>query len=105
VENCCGKLLRKTQAGNSGRKFLLKILAENCCGKFRPKIYAENLAGHTEFMHLVKSQSYDGTMADDGISALRKISAPSQNLSGKLWRPLTIWARQNLPLLTSSWSG
>ncbi len=36
---------------------------------------------------------------------LGKISAPSKNLSGKVWRPLTIWARQNLQLLTSSWSG
>ncbi len=36
---------------------------------------------------------------------LGKISAPSQNSSGKVWRPLTIWARQNLQLLTSSWSG
>ncbi len=36
---------------------------------------------------------------------LGKISAPSQNLSGKVWHPLTIWARQNLQLLTSSWSG
>ncbi len=56
-------------------------------------------------MRLVKIQAYDGTMADVEISAPRKVSAPSQNLSGKVWRPLTIWARQNLPLPTSSWSG
>ncbi len=56
-------------------------------------------------MRLVKIQAYIGTMADVEISAPRKIFAPSQNLSGKVWRPLTIWARQNLPLLTSSWSG
>ncbi len=30
---------------------------------------------------------------------------PIQNSSGKVWRPLTIWARQNLQLLTSSKSG
>ncbi len=58
-----------------------------------------------------KIQAYNRTMKDVEISAPLKISAPgkifgsSQNLSGKLWRPLTIWARQNLPLLTSSWSG
>ncbi len=77
-----------------------KILAE----KFRRKILAEffasqNLGGYTEFMRLVKIQAYDKTMADG------EISAPSQNLSGKVWRPLSILARQNLPLLTSSWSG
>jgi hypothetical protein len=26
-------------------------------------------------------------------------------MGGKVWRPHTIWARQNLQLLTSSWSG
>ncbi len=56
-------------------------------------------------MRLVKIQAYDRTMAAVEISAPGKISAPSQNLSGKVWRPLTIWARQNLPLLTSPWSG
>ncbi len=44
-------------------------------------------------------------MADVEISVPSKISEPGQNLSGKVWRPLTIWARQNLPLLTSSLSG
>ncbi len=34
-----------------------------------------------------------------------KISGPIQNSCGKVWRPLTIWARQNLQLLTSSKSG
>jgi hypothetical protein len=98
VEHCCGKLLRK-------------IAAENCCGKLLRKIAAENLGGHAEFMRLVKIQAYDRTMADVEISAPNEISAPgkipasSQNFSGKVWRLLTIWARQNLPLLTSSWSG
>jgi hypothetical protein len=95
----------KILAENSGRKFRRKITVENSCGKFLRKIQAENLGGHTDFMRLVKIQVYDGTMADVEISAPGKISAPSQNLSGKVWRPLTIWARQNLPLLTSSWSG
>ncbi len=35
---------------------------------------------------------------------LAKIPAISQNISGKVWGPLTIWARQNLQLLTSFWS-
>ena len=78
-----------------------KIQTEN----FRQKIPAENsgasqnLGVYTEFMHLVKIQAYDKTMADV------EISAPSQNIGGKVWRPLTIWARQNLQLLTSSWCG
>jgi hypothetical protein len=82
-----------------------KIQAENSGGKFWRKIPAENLGAsqklgwYTEFMRLVKIQAYDRTMADF------EISAPIQNLSGKLWHPLTIWARQNLQLLTSSWSG
>jgi hypothetical protein len=96
AENCCGKLLQKIAAENSCGKLLRKIAAENCRRKFRRiyRIYAPR-----------KIQAYDGTMADVEISAPRKISAPSQNLSGKVWRPFTIWARQNLPLLTSSWSG
>jgi hypothetical protein len=63
---------------------LRKIAAENSCGKLLRKIAAENLGGHTEFMRLVKIQAYDGTMADVEISAPGKISAPSQNLSGKV---------------------
>ncbi len=72
-----------------------KILAENLGA-------SQNFGGYTEFMRLVKIQAYDRTMADVEISTPGKISAPSQNLSGKVWRPFTIWARQNLPLLTSS---
>jgi hypothetical protein len=73
-----------------------KIQVENCCGKLLPihRIYAPG-----------KIQAYNRTMADVEISAPSKISASSQNFSGKVWCPLTIWARQNLPLLTSSWSG
>ncbi len=97
-ENCggCLKFWRKIQAENSGGKLLRKIPAESSGGKLRRthRIYAPG-----------KIQAYDGTFADVEISAPRKISAPSQNVSGKVWRPLTIWARQNLSLLTSSWSG
>ncbi len=89
------KLPRKIAAENCCGKFLRKIAAENCCGKLPRKIAAENLGGHTEFMRLVKIQAYDGTMADVEISAPKKISAPSQNLSGKVWRPLTIWAESS----------
>jgi hypothetical protein len=60
---------------------------------------SQNLGEYTEFMRLV---ACDRTMANVEISAPGKISAPSQSLSGKVWRPLTIWAQQNLPLLTSS---
>jgi hypothetical protein len=81
---------------------LQKIAAEDFCGKLLRKVSAENLGGHTEFMRLVVC---DTTMADVEISAPGKISAPGQNLSGKVWHPLTIWARQNLQLLTSSKSG
>jgi hypothetical protein len=101
----------KIQAENLGGKFLRKILAENLGGKFLRKILADNLGAsqnlgvYTEFMRLVKIQAYDRTISAVEISAPGKISAPSQNLSGKVWRPLTIWARQKLPLLTSSWSG
>jgi hypothetical protein len=60
--------------------------------------------------------TYDRTKADVNISASGKISAPAklprlwnfrayQNSCGKVLRPLTIWARQNLQLLTSSKSG
>jgi hypothetical protein len=92
----------KIQAENLGGKFLRKILAENSCGKFRRltkfrrvyRIYAPGKNWRTiELWRTLKSPR------------LGEISAPSQNLSGKVWRPLTIWARQNLPLLTSSLSG
>ena len=45
---------------------------------------------------------YDGTKADVEISAPGKISAPIKKLGGKVLRLLTIWAQQNLQLLTSS---
>ncbi len=32
------------------------------------------------------------------IAVCRRYTAPIQNSSGKVWRPLTIWARQNLQL-------
>jgi hypothetical protein len=91
-----GKFRQKIQAENSGGKLLRKIAAESCCGKFRRihRIYAPG-----------KIQAYNRTTADVEISAPKKISAPGQNLSGKVWCTLTIWDRQNLPLLTSSWSG
>ncbi len=58
---------------------------------------------------------YDRTKADVEISALDKISAPIKKVGGKVLRLskseadvlrlLTIWAWQNLQLLTSSKSG
>ncbi len=76
---------------------------ENCSGclKFRRlmKIMADtqNLGGYTKYMRLVKIQAYDRTMAALKSPRLGKIPAPSQNLGGKVWRLLTIWARQNPP--------
>ncbi len=58
-----------------------KIQAEICCGKLLRKTPAENCFGRL----------------------LRK--TPAENSCGKVWRPLTIWAQQNLQLLTSSKSG
>ncbi len=66
---------------------MLKILASH-----------ENLVGYTKYRRLVNIYACDKTLA--GV----KISAPNQDIGGKVLRPLTIWARQNLQLLTSSWS-
>jgi hypothetical protein len=65
------------------------------CLKLWRKTFAENLSA---------SQNL-GEYTEFRRSALKflrlgKIFAHSQNLSGKVWRPLTIWARQNLQLLT-----
>ncbi len=74
------------------------------------KTYAENLGGKP-----MRHTMYDRTKADVEISAPGKIFALTksqaekfctyQKLGGKVLRFLTIWARQNLQLLTSSKSG
>ncbi len=78
-------------------KIWRKILAENLGA-------SQNLGGYTEFRRLVKIKVYElwRVLKSPGLG---KISAPSQNFSGKVWRLLTNWAQQNLQLLTSSWSG
>jgi hypothetical protein len=104
AENCCGKLLRKTSAENFCGKLLWKTIAENFCRKLLRSVKS------------MRQTIYDKTKADVEISAPGKISAPAklprlwnfrayQNSCRKVLRPLTIWARQNLQLLTSSKSG
>ncbi len=56
-------------------------------------------------MHLVKFKHAIELWWTLKSPRLGKISASNQNLSRKVWRSLTIWAWQNLQLLTSSWSG
>ncbi len=48
---------------------------------------------------------YARTKADVKISALMKIAALIKKLGAQVVRLLTIWAQQNLQLLTSSKSG
>ncbi len=98
AENLGGEFLRKIYAENLGGKFLRKILAEN----LGP---SQNLCRYTEFMHLVKFKHAIELWRTLKSPRLGKVSAPNQNLGRKVWRLLTIWARQNLQLLTSSWSG
>jgi hypothetical protein len=58
---------------------------------------SRNLGGYTEFRCLVKFRRTMELWQALKSPRLSKISAPSQNLSGKVWRPLTIWAQQNPP--------
>ena len=60
----------------------------------------QNLGGYTEFRRPVKFRCTIELWRALKPLGLGKISATSQNLSRKVWRP-----RQNLQLLTSSWSG
>ncbi len=87
-----------------------KSQAEKLGGKLMRKTSAENLGGKP-MSHTI----YDRTKADIEICAPGKIFAPIksqaenfcayQKLGGKVLRLLTIWAWQNLQLLTSSKSG
>jgi hypothetical protein len=58
---------------------------------------SRNLGGYTEFRRLVKFRRTMELWQVLKSPRLSKISAPSQNLSRKVLRPLTIWARQNPP--------
>ncbi len=93
--NICGKCWRQ-------------MLASNVCGfpKYMRQMYAANVCGVAKYMrHII----YDRYKADVEISAPIKIYAPNvcvhQKIGAQTLRLLTIWARQNLPLLTSSKSG
>ncbi len=87
---------------------LQKIAAENLGGKLL-RIFtaeAENLGGQNSCTWYYAIELWQALKSPRLVKCLRsKISAPIQNLSGKVWRPLTIWAQQNLQLLTSSKSG
>ncbi len=112
----------KIQAENAGWNLLWKIAAETCCGNLLRKIAAEICCG--KLLQKIAAEIQNSCAWQYTIELRRtlksprlvkfprlwnycasKISAPIQNLSGKVWRPLTIWARQNLQLLTSSKSG
>ncbi len=105
------KLLRLMKivadAWNLGGKLRRKTFAENCCGKLLRKTIAENFCGiqnqcawqyTIELRRTLKSPRLVKSLRQQNCRAY-------QNLCGKVLRPLTIWARQNLQLLTSSKPG
>ncbi len=61
-------------------------------------------SGYTKYRRLVNRRTIGLWRA---LKSLRQATIPasSQNIGGKVWRLVTIWARQNIQLLTSSWSG
>ena len=80
----------------------MKADFRNICGKcWRPN--------YAEFVKLLCHIIYDRNKADVEISAPIKMYAPKlcvhQKIGAQTLRLLTIWARQNLQLLTSSKSG
>ncbi len=84
------------------------MLAADVSGfpKYMRQMLASKLCGVVKYMrHII----YDIYKADVEISALIKIYAPNLCVHPKIGaqasRLLTIWARQNLQLLTSSKSG
>ena len=90
--NVCGKCWRQMLAANvSGfPKYMQQMLASNLCG----------------IVKLLRHIIYDRNKADIEISAPIKIYAPNVCVHQKIGaQTLTIWARQNLQLLTSSKSG
>jgi hypothetical protein len=85
-----------------------QMLAANVCGfpKYMRQMLASNLCG---IVKLLRHIIYDRSKADVEISAPIKIYSPNlcvhQKIGAQTLRLLTIWARQNLQLLTSSKSG
>ncbi len=106
--NVCVKCWRQMLASNVGVKCWRQMLAANVSGfpKYMRQMLVSNLCG---IMKLLRHIIYDRNKADVEISAPIKIYAPNvcvhQNIGAHTLRLLTIWARQNLQLLTSSKSG
>ncbi len=97
--------MRQMLASNVGIKCWRQMLAANVCGfpKYMRQMLASNLCG---FVKLLRHIIYDRNKADVEISASIKIYAPNVFVHQKIGaQTLTIWARQNLQLLTSSKSG
>ncbi len=104
--NVSGKCMRQMYAANVGSKCMRQIYAANVGGKCRRQMLAAKLCG---IVKLLRHTIYDGNKADVEISAAIKIYAPElcvhQKIGAQTLHLLTIWARQNLQLLTSSKSG
>ena len=99
------KYRRQMYAANVCVKSLRQMLASNVGGfpKYTRKMLASNLCG---IVKLLRHIIYDRNKADVEISAPIKIYAPNVCVHQKIGaQTLTIWARQNLQLLTSSKSG
>ncbi len=94
--------MRQIQAANVGSKHR----QQNIGGKCRRQMLAAKLCGIVKLLRYI---IYDRNKADVEISAPIKIYAPKlfvhQKIGAQALRLLTIWARQNLQLLTSSMSG
>ncbi len=90
--NVCIKCWRQMFVSNVGGfpKYTQQMLASNLCG----------------IVKLLRHIIYDRNKADVEISVPIKIYAPNVCVHQKIGtQTLTIWARQNLQLLTSSKSG
>ncbi len=90
--NVCVKCLRQMFASDIGGlpKYTQQMLASNLCG----------------IVKLLRHIIYDRNKADVEISAPIKIYASNVCIHQKIGaQTFTIWARQNLQLLTSSKSG
>ena len=102
------KYMRQMYAANVGVKCWRQMLASNVCGfpKYMRQRLASNLCG---IVKLLRHIIYHRNKADVEISAPIKIYALNlcvhQKIGAQTLRLLTIWARQNLQLLTSSKSG
>jgi len=91
-------------ASNVGVKCWRQMLASNVCGF--PKYMLQRLASICGIVKLLRHIINDRNKADVEISAPIKIYAPNVCVHQKIGaQTLTIWARQNLQLLTSSKSG